>query len=126
SLGFGLFTFCPALLLLPVAAVRFVSRFAAESALVLAAFATHFVIDARVLVYWGCGWAPRFLVPLIPMLGLGLLPLAEARGWRRAALVAGLAIGIGVQAVTIPTSFWGQVMPIWGELAVPAEVSSGG
>jgi len=102
------------------------TRFAAESVLIALVFATHFVIDARVLVYWGCGWAPRFLVPLIPLLGLGLFPLAEDRGWRHWALVAGLAIGIGVQVVTIPTSFWGQVMPIWGELAVPVDASSAG
>jgi hypothetical protein len=119
SLGFGLSTFFPALFLLPVAAVRFVPRFPAESALIVAAFAAHFVVDAKVLVYWGCGWAPRFLVPLVPMLALALLPLAEGRGWRRVALITGLAIGIGVQAATVPTAFWGQVMPIWGELVVP-------
>jgi hypothetical protein len=119
SLGFGLLTFCPALLLLPVAAVRFVPRFPAESALVGMAFAVHFVIDAKVYVYWGCGWAPRFLVPLVPLLALVLLPLAETRGWRRVALIAGLAIGIGVQAATVPTAFWGQIMPIWSELVVP-------
>jgi hypothetical protein len=121
SLGFGLFTFFPALFLLPLAAVRFVPRFPAESALIVATFAAHFVIDAKVLVYWGCGWGPRFLVPLVPMLALALLPLAEAGGWRRVMLIAGLVVGIGVQAATIPTSFWGQVMPIWGELAVRSE-----
>jgi len=126
SLGFGLFTFFPALFLLPVAAVRFVPRFPAESALIVAAFAAHFVVDAKVLVYWGCGWGPRFLVPLVPMLALALLPLAEGRGWRRVVLIMGLAIGIGVQAATVPTAFWGQVMPIWGELVVPTEPDTPG
>ena len=119
SLGFGLFTFFPALYVLPLSAFRFVTLFAAESALIVAALLTHLLVDAKVLVYWGCGWGPRFLVPLVPMLALALLPLCETAGWRRAALLTALAVGIGVQAVTIPTAFWGQVMPIWGEIAVP-------
>src|SRR5205085_9277116 len=109
SLGFGLFTYFPALFLLPIAAVRFAPRFPAESALIIAAFAAHFVVDAKVYAYWGCAWGPRFLVPLVPTLALMLLTLADWRGWRRVALITGLAIGIAVQAATIPTSFWGQV-----------------
>jgi len=121
SPGFGLFVFFPALLLLPLAARPFLRRFPVEAALIAAVFATHLAVDATYHAYWGCAWGPRFLVPTVPLLCLPLLPLVARTGWMRMTAIAALAIGIAVQAVTVPTAFWGQIMTVWGHLAVPID-----
>jgi hypothetical protein len=119
SLGFGLLVFFPAAALLPIAAPGFVRRFPAEAALIAAVFLSHLVVASRFYAYWGCAWGPRFLIPTLPLLGLVLLPLLGERGWRRRLLIAALLAGVGVQSLTVTTAFWGQVMAVWGNLAVP-------
>lgn len=96
SPGVGLFVFVPVLVMALVGLSDLRRRWPLESALVLA------VIGLRVLFYarwfaWdgGVSWGPRFLVPMLPlmMIGLAFLPLI---GWRRAGLwvTSGLSVGI--------------------------------
>jgi len=120
SVGFGLLTFCPALIVLPFAAAPFARRFPREALLIGFVFASQLVISAKFYAYWGCAWGPRFLVPALPMLALLFLPLFENRGVGRRIAIAGFVGGVAIQAATIPTAFWGQVMEVWGNLDVPS------
>jgi hypothetical protein len=117
--------FCPAFLLLPLAARACARRLPAESALVAAVFMTFLLAFSKWWAYWGMNWGPRFLVPTLPLLALGLLPLAEPKSRARGLLLVLLVLGIAVQAVAVTTSYWGQVMPVWMRLAPPQEIDRG-
>jgi hypothetical protein len=125
STGHGLALFCPPLLLLPLAVRRCVRWMPAESALVAAVFITFLLAFSKWWAYWGMNWGPRFLVPTVPLLALGLLPLAERTSRARVLLLILSVLGIAVQGVAVTTSYWGQVMPVWMRLAPPQSIDRG-
>jgi len=125
SAGHGLVLFCPALLLLPLAIGHCARRMPAESVLVAVVFLTFLLAFSKWWAYWGMNWGPRFLVPAVPLVALGLMPLAEPSSHARVPLLALLALGIAVQAVAVTTSYWGQVMPVWMRLAPPPALDRG-
>jgi len=125
SLGHGLLVFSPAFLLLPLAVRECGRRFPAEAALVAALFATYLVVFSKWWAYWGMNWGPRFLIPMVPLLAVGLLPLA-LRGWvTRSVLAVFFLLGASVQTVAVTTSYWDQVMPVWMRLAPPPGIDRG-
>lgn len=97
SPGVGLFVFVPVLIMALFGFPNFLKRWPLECGLVMAA------VGLRVLFYagwwsWdgGVSWGPRFLVPILPllMIGLGFLPV---RGWVRIGLWVTGSISVAVQ-----------------------------
>jgi len=125
SMGHGLLIFCPTFLLLPLAAREMARRFPAESALLAAIFATYLVAFSKWWAYWGMNWGPRFLIPTVPLLALGLLPLFGRGSTTKVTLVAALLLGAIGQGIAATTSYWDQVMPVWMLLAPPQAVEPG-
>ena len=119
SMGHGLLLFCPAFVLLPLAARECARRFPAETVLVAGVFTTYLVVSSKWWAYWGMNWGPRFLIPMVPLLALGLLPLAVRGRATKIALGAAFSLGMVVQGIAVTTSYWDQVMPVWMRLAPP-------
>jgi hypothetical protein len=97
SPGAGLFVFVPVLVIGLFGFPNFRRRWPLECALVVA------VVGVRVLFYagwwsWdgGVSWGPRFLVPILPLMMIGLGFLA-ANGWRRVGLWVAAGLSVGVQ-----------------------------
>jgi hypothetical protein len=97
SPGVGLFVFVPVLVMAVVGFSNFWRRWPLEVGLVTA------VVGLRVVFYagwwsWdgGVSWGPRFLIPILPlmMIGLGFLSLS---GWRRVGLWITASLSVGVQ-----------------------------
>jgi hypothetical protein len=97
SPGVGLFVFVPVLVVALLGFSDFRRRWPLEFALVAV------VVCGRVLFYagwwsWdgGLAWGPRFLVPILPlvMIGLAFLPV---RGWRRVGLWLTGSLSVGIE-----------------------------
>jgi hypothetical protein len=97
SPGVGVFVFMPVLVFALLGFMSFRRRWPLECALVIA------VVGGRVLFYaswslWdgGASWGPRFLVPVLPMMmiGLGFLAVNE---WRRVGLWVAACLSVGIE-----------------------------
>ena len=97
SPGAGLFVFVPVLAMALFGVLGFRRRWPLESALVAA------LIGLRVLFYagwygWdgGVSWGPRYLVPILPLMMIGLAFL-RIHGWRRVGLWVTGSLGVAIQ-----------------------------
>ena len=108
---YGLIVFWPGVLLAVTGARRQLARFPAESVLVLAIFATLLCAYGMWWAYQGFYYAPRFIVPAIPLLAIFTLPVATS-GTRRAttAFAVLFFLGFCVQALAATTSHWQQIV----------------
>lgn len=52
----------------------------------------------------GLGWGARYLLPVIPLLGLLLLPIFERKWWRVSAVFIALSMVVQFMAVAVPTT----------------------
>jgi hypothetical protein len=97
SPGVGLFVFVPVLVIALFGFSNFRRRWPLEFGLVSGAVALRVLFYAG---WWswdgGVSWGPRFLVPILPlmMIGLGFLPV---RGWRRVGLWVAGSLSVGIQ-----------------------------
>ncbi len=123
SSGKSLFVYAPLLVLAPAGFALMLRRHAPERALaatLLVVWALNLLVYARFMAWAGDGsWGPRYLVPLLP---LGLLPVATylgagaggGRGARHAVArwltVAGLCVTLGGVAI-----YFGSYLRVAGE-----------
>jgi hypothetical protein len=107
--SFGLLFFWPAASLLPFGFRQLALGRRPEVVLIAGVLLTLLFFYGGWWAYSGAQWGPRFLVPAIPLLALGLLPLAATRaGWRL--LAVAMVVGLGAQAIAVGTSYWSQVL----------------
>ncbi len=98
SPAFGVFLYCPPLLIGLFGILPMLRRFPVESALLLAVFALNFALMAAYrYVGGGWSWGPRLLLPstplLIPFVGYGFQKLWQ-HVWLKPALVVVCAAGV--------------------------------
>lgn len=110
---YGLLFFWPAFVLTAAGVATFARRLPAELATIALSFGVMLFLYGRYVAYWGACWAPRYLVPFIPLLSLLLLPVAAAGARLRGALVVAMVLGAGVQSVAVLTSYVHQVGAVW-------------
>jgi hypothetical protein len=104
SPGKSIFVYTPTFLLLLVWGWRFARRQPAFTALLGAIIVLHLVVMGSWVAWWGAWtWGPRFLVPIMPLLALGLAEgFASARGLGARVAIAGLSVAsLAVQLLGI-------------------------
>ena len=104
SIGKGLVWYSPALVFAWLGRARFRERHPAEWKLCLGTFALHLLFYAGMQNWDGdWSWGPRYLLPCLPLLMLGALPLCAEppTGWRRMALGAFGAFAMFVQVLGV-------------------------
>ena len=116
----GLFFFCPVLLLGLLAWMRGWRKSKGDAGWVLALFALEFLfITAH--AGWRGGWSvgPRYILPTVPFLALGLCWVPDKRRW----LLAGL-LGLGLFTAGLPSAIYPHLSDIfsnpWNSFLLPA------
>ncbi len=103
SPGKSIFVYGPLLLLLPFGLNRMWRRH--RSLLIYAAIPTTFMLLTMAKWWSGLGdwgWGPRLVMPIYPLLFIGVLYVMERRGWRwRAAVLSLAALGFVVNFLGI-------------------------
>jgi hypothetical protein len=108
SPGKSVFLFAPPILL-AVAGIRKLARLDKGLAVVVGALPMVYLFFYATFTQWEGGFCagPRYLVPAISVLCLGLGPVLENSGTRIRRLAIGLSIaGFAVQAINLATSFF--------------------
>jgi hypothetical protein len=102
SPGKGLFVYAPILILACVGWPRFWKQNRAAAALCAAVPLIVLLTYARWWTWWGgwC-WGPRFLVPALPFLILGLGPLLRSSHWARVAAIPLALAGVLIALVGV-------------------------
>lgn len=122
SPGKSVFLYNPLLLLWPFAIVPFHRAHRSESLLGLVAMGATLLFYAP--LYWWHGdwaWGPRYLVPVIPLLVLGLAPLAQAAcrsiALRRVfVLLLVMTLGINLLGMTVNFFFYLRSLSTMGRV----------
>lgn len=128
SVGASLWGTSPILLAVPIGVWMLWRRGYRQQALailiMIVVFATAYAVLRGVHWFGGLSWPPRFLVPIVPFVMLGVLPVLEwagqivsRRGRRPWILIGGLAVLVGwslwVQfcGVSLPLNAYGFALP---------------
>ena len=118
SPSYGLVVFWPASLLILIGARRQWRAHPAETTLAAGVFIAVLFLYASWWAFQGFGWAPRFLIPAIPLLALLMIPVVTStRRAARIATIACLLAGVSVQTLACTTNHWQQVLyGVFGEV----------
>ena len=124
SPGRGLFLYAPLLLLALPAAPAFLRRHRSDALLAWGVVLAHlFLYGKWFMWHGGYAWGPRFMIPTLPFLVIGLAPVIEwagrSRGWRWAfgalAALSGLlqVVGLSVHFDLFQTQLLDTGLPLY-------------
>ncbi len=106
SPGRGFFTYSPVLILALWGFLRFARSHRGFAQALLLIVGSYFAFHSFLTTWDGdWTWGPRHLLPVVPLVALGMLPLLEPERMRRSILVALIGISVVVQLPGLSVSY---------------------